>query len=541
MESEEDRMAPSPGRSGVLRISRFINTKEKLKIGNWNVRTMNQTGKLQQVENEFMKYRLDVLALSETRCKGIGKETLDQGNIYIYSGRTDGVGREGVGMMMTPKAEKALTEWRAVNSRLLLAKFKSRQCNMSIIVCYAPTNDSPEERKDEYYEEMQSLIDEIPERDMKIVIGDLNAKVGRNNQGIENVMGVEGLGEVANENGAHFISFCSANNLVIGGTLFQQKDIHKYTWTSPCGMYKNQIDHIAINKERRRTLRNVRSYRGADIGSDHQLLIATLKLKLKAPNRNVDRIPRFNTTRLLEDEYREAFVVKCRNRFTVLETLREEEQTINEEWCDIKNTYQSAGREVLGHTIARRRPWISNDTWGTIQRRQRQKLIVDSFRGSNENYKIEQAKYSSIDSEVKRKARNDWREHLDRKADEADRAMNSGSGYGVRIAHRIINEICTEAKKKQHIPIKKRDGSLITTDDEERQRWMEHFSEVMNRRYEGNNLIDIPEAEEDLDVPMNEFSVFEVEAIIKKLRRWKAPGYDGITAEMILAETEVTP
>ena len=68
---------------------------------------------------------------------------------------------------------------------------------------------------------------------MKIVIGDLNAKVGRNNQGIENVMGVEGLGEVANENGAHFISFCSANNLIIGGTFFKQKDIHKYTWTSP--------------------------------------------------------------------------------------------------------------------------------------------------------------------------------------------------------------------------------------------------------------------------------------------------------------------
>ena len=63
----------------------------------------------------------------------------------------------------------------------------------------------------------------------------------------------------------------------------------------------------------------------------------------------------------------------------------------------------------------------------------------------------------------------------------------------------------------------------------------------MNKRYEGNNLIDIPEAEEDLNVSMNEFNVFEVEAVIKRLKRWKAPGYDGITAEMILAENEVTP
>ncbi|XP_068208384.1 craniofacial development protein 2-like [Palaemon carinicauda] len=121
--------------------------------------------------------------------------------------------------MMTPRAEKALSEWRAVNSKLILANLKSRQCNMSIIVCYAPTNDSPEEKKEEYYEEIRSVIDEIPERDMKIVIGDFNAKVGRNNQGIENVMGVEVVGEVASENGAPFISFCSTNNLVIGGTL----------------------------------------------------------------------------------------------------------------------------------------------------------------------------------------------------------------------------------------------------------------------------------------------------------------------------------
>ena len=135
--------------------------------------------------------------------------------------------------------------------------------------------------------------------------------IGRNTQGIENVIGAEGLGEDANENGAHFISFCVANNLVIGGTLFPHKDIHKCTCISPCGNYKTQIDHIAINHERRRTLRNVRSYRGADIGSDHQLLIATLKLKLKAPNRNVDRVPRYNTTKLLEDENKEALAIEC--------------------------------------------------------------------------------------------------------------------------------------------------------------------------------------------------------------------------------------
>ena len=96
---------------------------------------MNQLGKIQQVENEFKKYGLDILALSETRCKEIGKESLEGGNVYIYSGRTDGIGREGVGMILTSKAEKALTEWKAVNSRLLLARLKSKQCSVSVIGC----------------------------------------------------------------------------------------------------------------------------------------------------------------------------------------------------------------------------------------------------------------------------------------------------------------------------------------------------------------------------------------------------------------------
>ncbi|XP_068208485.1 craniofacial development protein 2-like [Palaemon carinicauda] len=183
--------------------------------GYWIVRTTNQIAKLQQVESEFMKYSLDIFALSETRCKGIGKETLDQGNMYIYSGRSYGVGREWIGMMMTSRTEKALIDWRAVNSRLLLPKFKSKQCNQSIIVCYTPTNDSPEERKDEYYEELLSVIDEIHVRDMKIVIGDFNAKVGRNNQGIENLMGIEGLDKFANENGAHFVSFCGKSCVIM--------------------------------------------------------------------------------------------------------------------------------------------------------------------------------------------------------------------------------------------------------------------------------------------------------------------------------------
>ncbi|XP_068208486.1 uncharacterized protein [Palaemon carinicauda] len=124
-----------------------------------------------------MKYSLDILALGETRCKMIDKETLDQGNIYLLRKIRWSWKRRCRDDDDTKGAEKALTEWRDVYSRFLRTKFKSKQRNMSFIVCYAPTNDFPEKRKDEYYEELQRVIDEIPEKDMKIVIGDFNAKL----------------------------------------------------------------------------------------------------------------------------------------------------------------------------------------------------------------------------------------------------------------------------------------------------------------------------------------------------------------------------
>ncbi|XP_068242321.1 uncharacterized protein [Palaemon carinicauda] len=73
----------------------------------------------------------------------------------------------------------------------------------------------------------------------------------------------------------------------------------------------------------------------------------------------------------------------------------------------------------------------------------------------------------------------------------------------------------------------------MTSENEERQRCMEHFSEVVKNRYKGKNLIDIPETDEDIDV-------FEGKAITRKIKRWEPSGYYGITAEMILAENEAT-
>ena len=80
-------------------------------------------------------------------------------------------------------------------------------------------------------------------QDLIIIMGDLDAKVGTDNSGSDRVMGGHGSG-IIDENGERLVEFCTTNNLVIGGTLFPHREIHKVTWCSLNGRDRNQIDHL---------------------------------------------------------------------------------------------------------------------------------------------------------------------------------------------------------------------------------------------------------------------------------------------------------
>nr|KAG5693036.1 hypothetical protein BaRGS_005660 [Batillaria attramentaria] len=134
---------------------------------------------------------------------------------------------------------------------------------LNIIQCYTPTNDAEEEKKDDFYQQLQTVIDRGA-KDMTILMGDVNAKIGSDNTGYEDTMGTHGLGQM-NENAERFADFCALNQLVIGGSIFPHKRIHKATWRSPDNDTENQIDHICISRKFRRSWRDMHVMRGADV------------------------------------------------------------------------------------------------------------------------------------------------------------------------------------------------------------------------------------------------------------------------------------
>ena len=103
-------------------------------------------------------------------------------------------------------------------------------------------------------------------------------KVG--SQETPGVTGKFGLG-VQNEAGQRLIEFCQESALVIANTFFQQHKRTLYTWTSPDGQYRNQIDYILHSQRWKSSIQSAEIRPGADCGSDHELLIAKFRLKLK--------------------------------------------------------------------------------------------------------------------------------------------------------------------------------------------------------------------------------------------------------------------
>ena len=129
---------------------------------------------------------------------------------------------------------------------MIFVCFQDKPFNFTVIQFYDPTSNLEEAEVEQFYEDLQDLLELTPNKDVLFIIGDWNAKVG--NQAIPGVTGKFGLG-VQNEAEQRLTGFCQEDTLVIANTLFQQQKRRLYTWTSPDGQCQNQIEYILLAKD----------------------------------------------------------------------------------------------------------------------------------------------------------------------------------------------------------------------------------------------------------------------------------------------------
>ena len=222
------------------------------------------------VKQEMARVNIDILGISELKWTGMGE--FNSHDHYIYYCGKESLRRNGVAIIVNKRVQNAVPGCNLKNNRMISVCFQGKPFNITVIQVYAPISNTEEDEVEWFYEDL------TPQKDILFIIGDWNAKV--ESQEIPGVTGKFGLG-VPTEAGQRLIEFCQENALVITNTLFQQHKRRLYTWTSPDGQHRNQIDYILCSQRWRSSIQSAKTRLGADCGSDHELLIAKFRLKLK--------------------------------------------------------------------------------------------------------------------------------------------------------------------------------------------------------------------------------------------------------------------
>ena len=373
-----------------------LQLRKKLRLGTWNVRSMLKLGKVQMLGREMERLAVDLCGLCEVRWEGQGRFTTD-GHMIVYSGRTV-QGMSGVAVWIHRKLTGAILGFEPISDRTISVRLNAKPRNVTLIQVYGPTNDANEEEVASFYEGLSRAVQQTPKGDMLLVLGDLNAKVGAKDPSeLTAVVGPYGLGEM-NEAGERLQDFCSEHELALANTMFQHHPRRLYTWTSPESKTRNQIDYRAVAQKWKASLISCKTCLGADCNTDHNLLVATVKVKVAKTDKQ-HRVPPLNLE-ALKDGKAAQFAAEVPNRFSVLEALKEEKMP-DELWKSTKEVLLEAARETLGSTKAvKKKTWISDETFSLIKEKREAK-------GKDIN------RYRQLKADVQTKLRTDKQKQLD--------------------------------------------------------------------------------------------------------------------------------
>lgn len=199
----------------------YIQMRNTLSVATWNVQGLKtHTWKLAIIEKELSRYKIDIAGLSETHWIGqvFFKTSL---NNYVYFSSADQQNFTGVAVIVSEKLQKYVLDFKAISDRIMALKLNARLNPINIVQVYAPTAASGDIDIDHFYHDLRSSLQNIPNKELTIVTGDFNAKIGdtTDNEHIKTIVGKYGIG-VRNERGERLLDFAIENNLTITNTTF---------------------------------------------------------------------------------------------------------------------------------------------------------------------------------------------------------------------------------------------------------------------------------------------------------------------------------
>jgi hypothetical protein len=167
------------------------------------------------------------VALQEIRWKEAG--SIDMGNMTILFGECDERGQFRIGFAVRKTIVPTIKDFRVINLRLALLKIETKWFDIVFINVHVPTEDKSLQEKEDFYTEIELLLGGISNSKIKIVLGDMNAKI-RNEKSFRPINGTHSLNDTTNDNGTKLVDLAIGKGLRVKSTMFPPKNTHKGTW-----------------------------------------------------------------------------------------------------------------------------------------------------------------------------------------------------------------------------------------------------------------------------------------------------------------------
>ena len=299
-----------------------------------------------------------------------------------------------------------------------------------------------------------------------MVQGDWNATIGED--AYENWKGTCGhhCNIKSNERGLRLLEFASYNDLMVANTFGSHKTSRKITWHSPDGKTHNQIDYIMVKKRFSSSVNiaKTRSFPGADIGSDHELVMMTFKLHLRRAKKQGHARIRFDVDKLKDPHVAEVFQGMIGGKFAALSILDSDldldtlTDTFNAAVTDTANV-------ILGKHRPVKKPWVTAEILDLCDKRR-----VLKKKKKNKNDAEETTEYRTVNRQIKKgmkKAKDDWIGEQCENIEDSLKKNNSKRAY------HLVKDL-TSTKQERTTTIQDKSGTCLTENEDVLKRWTEY-------------------------------------------------------------------
>lgn len=515
------------GRGKSRRKVALFRCKKNIKVGTMNVRTIRKESRLMELACKFEQYEIDILALQEHRIfhkdeeivyKKCGKSST---LITASCERNDmNAAVRGVGFLLSDRAMKAVKSVEKVSNRIIVLNLTGNP-KATIICAYSPCNTSEDEEIEEFYDDLSETINNLPAHNFLMLVGDLNAHLGKD-------VGRFTFHETTNRNGELLNDLAAEMKLCNTSTVFKKKLGKLWTHISPKGD-KAQLDYILCRNKWRNSITNTEAYNTfGSVGSDHRIVVSRVRLSLRSNTKKPEKKVILDWNLLRQDpSLADNYSVEISNRFDPLmvsyENNTDQADTAFEELYDqfAKINHQVAEELIpkLPKAI-RKKEQSSHPT------------IVEASKNTSEafnEYTLDPSPVNKIRVEETKIALDTAYDLVkEEEINSAVNDINNDQGFGrLRKMWNLVHSI----SGKRSVNSSKIKGD---TPEERVDKWKQHFKKLLGQPPDATTNFNLDDnILNGVDISDSNFTEEEYNTAVKNMSDGKNGGADGIRPEIL--------